>query len=115
MWRKWITEELPLLKNLKKHVQDFCLGCGLLPRSSYIDAVIPFIDDVMPVVAMLRGRGRRVVGALRRRTPPRPPPDIAEEGREVVLFSRDNPTDKRGVKRLVDNKQKSHEKKPRES
>ena len=45
----------------------------------------------MPVVAILRGRGRRE-GAARRRTWELPrPPDMALEGREAVLFSRDNP------------------------
>jgi hypothetical protein len=51
----------------------------------------------MPVVAMLRGRGRRA-GALRSRTGPllllAAPvrPDMAEPGRDVVVeFSRDRP------------------------
>jgi hypothetical protein len=57
-----------------------------------------YMELVMPVVAMLKGRGLRG-GALRRRTGPlllllagAPRPDIAEPGREVVVeFSRDRP------------------------
>ena len=81
------------------------------PRSSYMEAVIPFIEDVMPVVAMLRGRGRRgaAVAERRRTPPPRPPPDMAEEGREAVLFSRDKPRDiTGGVRRLVESQVLTH-------
>ena len=74
------------------HVQDLFLSGGFC-RSSYIDAVMPPLEAVMPVVAMLSGRGLRLPGAERSRTaePPRPPPDMAEPGREAVEFSRDRP------------------------
>ena len=55
-----------------------------------------YMELVMPVVAMLRGRGRRG-GALRSRTGPPllaapPRPDMADPGRDVVVeFSRDRP------------------------